>query len=300
MICKCPKCSATVDIDPVKVPGNGTYIRCTECKKRFWIQKEFFAGRAIRKKGEIYCAECGEELNHTIACPNCRVLYPDFFAVLPKKSVPKQLPAISLSFAPIKDRPSKPRYKSPSIDSQKVGAKKPKPIAAMVGLAVTIALAAFGGYFYYQITLENEYSKYFVRALYAIKTGRDISHETSDKILSGMKDSGLSFGVHISAEDANRLNNVKSSADKFMSKIKNPPKKYAVVNEKLVKLYNIYSEMNSVMTSPPSSVENFRIASGKLDNDFSDGVKDMKANLPQKLSDSIQTAKARYKNLRDI
>ncbi len=104
----------------------------------------------------------------------------------------------------------------------------------------------------------------------------------------------------ISAEDAARLSKVKSSADKLMSRVKNPPQKYVKVNEKLVKLYNIYSEMNAFITTPPNSLENFGISSNKLESDFAEGVKDMKANMPQKLTEKIRTALSRYKNLRDI
>jgi hypothetical protein len=296
MKCSCPKCSANVDIDFQLIPDKGTYIKCTECKRRFWIHREYFAGRALRKRGEIYCAKCGEELNHTIACPACRALYPDFFVVQAKKTVPRRLPAVKLSFALPKVHSSRPRHKRSSAISPKPGAKMPKSLKRLVSAAAVVVLVIFGGYLYYQTTLENEYSRNFVKALYAIKTGRDISHETSEKIIS----SGQDFGLRINAEDEARLNKVKSSADKLMKRINNPPGKYTKANEKLVKLYNIYSEMNTFMTSHPKTLQSFKNSSNKLENDFAEGVKDMKANLPQKLSEGIRTAKVRYKNLRDI
>jgi predicted Zn finger-like uncharacterized protein len=300
MNCSCPKCSANIDIDLLLVPDNGKYIKCSECKRRFWVSREFFAGRALRKRGEIFCAECGEGLDHTIACPSCRALFPDFFAVQAKKPVPRKLPEIKLSFASAKVHSSKPRYKSSRAISPKPGIKMTKSLMVTVSVTALVALVIYGGYFYYQRSLETEYSRNFVRALYAIKTGRDINHETAEKIVSKLNASGQKYGLLISDQDEARLNKVKSSADKLMKRINDPPKKYIKANEKLVKLYNIYSELNSFMISPPSSLDTFKISSNKLENDFDEGVRDMKANLPQKLSERIKTAQVRYKNLRDI
>jgi hypothetical protein len=300
MKCSCPHCSAKIDRDLLTVPDDGMHSKCPECGKRFWIQREFFAARALRKRGEIYCAQCWTDLDHTIICPGCRTIYPDFFVVQAKKSVQKRVPATKGSFSLRKPYSSKPRSSDPRAFSPRPGMKMPRSFVKMASVATVLSLVLLGGYFYYQSTLEDEYSRNFVRALYAVKTGKDKSHEARERIISRLKEPGQDYVLRITEEDKAGLNKVKSSADKLMKRIGNPPRKYAKANEKLVKLYDIYSEMNTLTISHPDSPESFKNVSTRLENDFAEGIREMKANLPEKLSERIRTAQARYKNLRDI
>ena len=92
MNCSCPKCSAKIEIDISLVYEKSAGIRCVECNKHFWIYKESFGGRALKKCGEIYCVKCGSELNHTVACPSCGTLYPDYLVVQTSRVTRKRVP----------------------------------------------------------------------------------------------------------------------------------------------------------------------------------------------------------------
>src|SRR5689334_11305119 len=86
MNCSCPKCSASIEVEIPLGTEEGTAGKCHECKAKFPVRRESFASRALWKPEEVSCAECGHRLGHSIFCPGCRTLFPDYIVFQPAKA----------------------------------------------------------------------------------------------------------------------------------------------------------------------------------------------------------------------
>ncbi len=304
MTCTCPKCQAQIDIDVSQLPGNGTFTPCPECKSRFWVNNETYARMALRKEGSIYCDRCGNELTHSIVCSGCGVMYPDYYMVQsskpPRRQVEKSsfLPSFSL-------RPAKQHYAYTSY----TGPEKTRPLPSKalpmrLGLATLLVLVAAGiGYFYYVKKTEQIYAKNYMRALYIIKSGTDITLNTCAEISSDWQknmDQGQNAAPHISTDVESRLNRIKDSSDRYMQILKKSPKKFVKSNEKLARLYAVYITTYNLAVSPSGSMANYNSLANKSQNDFNVALQELKGSLAPQLSSELQVAKAKYKGLRDI
>jgi hypothetical protein len=142
-----------------------------------------------------------------------------------------------------------------------------------------------------------------MRALYTIKTGTDLSLNTCAKISNewkSKKDAGQTYTPHISQEEESSVNMVKDAADRYMQKLNKPPKKFINTEEKLAKLYGVYTNAHALAVSPGGSLSSFTESAVKSENDFNVAAKDLKASLPAELSTELEKAKAKYKSLKDI
>lgn len=298
MKCKCPKCSFNIDIELSQIPERGQRIKCPGCKKSWRVDRESFAGRALRKSGYISCSECGEPLDQRIACPRCLALYPEYFVVQDKIPVRKQPREFSLSLPSFRRSSSATRRVPTAARPRGKTSRKVTPLVYVAVLV--IAVGGILGYFYRQHKAEEEYSRNFVRVLYTIKTGRDTTHEKIVATISKLTQSGETYISPQEFQDETALTKIKSSADKLMQRIGKPPGRYARTNEKLVKLYGTYSRMDSFMSSHPTSLDRFKTSSEQLEKEFAECVQDIKADLPEPLMQRVKQAQVRYKNLQNI
>jgi hypothetical protein len=85
-----------------------------------------------------------------------------------------------------------------------------------------------------------------------------------------------------------------------MSKIESPPSTFTKSDKQIKDLYKIYASLNSLTLAPVGSPESFIKSSSRLQDDFSEGIKELKADMPPKLSEKFKTAQLKYKSLRDI
>src|ERR1700687_2341971 len=110
----CPKCNAEIEIDLSNLPEDGAHTPCPECKGRFWISRESYARRALKKEGKLYCDKCGNELGHSIVCAACGVMYPDYCLVQtakpPRRQVEKADFSLSFSLKPARQNYSYTSY----------------------------------------------------------------------------------------------------------------------------------------------------------------------------------------------
>jgi uncharacterized protein YbaR (Trm112 family) len=305
MTCSCPKCLTQIEVDFSRIPENGSFTPCPECKRRFWISKESYARRALTKEGKIYCDQCGKDLEHVIVCTACGVMFPDYYLVQsakpPRREVEKP-DLFSLSFTL---KPAKQTYTyTPTYTSAKGSQVGPAiPFKKIAGLVVMILLAVGIGYFYQIQKKEQQYAKNYIRALFVIKSGTDISFNTCAKISADWKaknDAGQNFVPRIKAEDEERLNRVKNASDNIMILLNEPPKKLVNSKEKLVTLYHDFNKAHALALAPAGSYSNFTIATAKLQNNINAEIRDLKSSLPDNLAKELDKAKIKYKNLRDI
>jgi uncharacterized protein YbaR (Trm112 family) len=305
MTCSCPKCHAQIEVDLSRIPENGTFTPCPECKSRFWISKESYARRALTKEGKIYCDQCGKDLEHVIVCTSCGVMYPDYYLVQSAKPPRRQVEKPDLFSLSFSLKPAKQTYSyTPTYTSSKGSQVGPSiPFKKIAGLVVVILLAVGIGYFYHMKKKEQQFAKNYIRALYVIKSGTDISFNACAKISADWKaknEAGQNFTPRIKVEDEERLNRLKETSDNIMLLLNEPPKKLVNPKEKLVTLYNEFNKVHSLALAPAGSYSNFTIATAKLQNNFNAELIDLKASLPYILAKELDKAKIKYKNLKNI
>lgn len=303
MTCSCPKCQAQIEVDLTNIPEKGTFNSCPECKGRFWINRESYARMALKKDGATYCDKCAILLDHKIVCSSCGVMYPDFFLVQaskpPRRQVEKQdLFSLSFTLKPVKQTYAH-TYSYTSAKETRTSA--PIPFLKMVGIAALFILLAFGiSYFYNIKKSEQLYAKNYMRTLYTIKAGTDLSLSICNKMANDWKTAGQFSAPRIREEDESQLKSVKETTDRFMQTLNKPPKKFIVSNEKIAKLYDVYSKANTLAVAPAGSLAGFTSSTSKSQSDYNLAVQELKRNLPQELLAELAIAKTKYKGLKDI
>jgi len=305
MTCSCPKCHAQIEVDLSRIPENGAFTPCPECKGRIWINKESYARMALNKEGKTYCDKCGKELDHSIICASCGVMYPDYYLVQASKPLRRQIEKPDLFSMSFTLKQAKPTYTYTTYSAAKKSSEKsPNVLLKRVSLLVLVALLVVGiGYFYHSKKSEQQYAKNYMRTLYTIKSGTDLSLTTCAKISAAWQtnvDAGQRYAPHISAEDEARLNSVKDMTDRFMLTLNEPPKKFIDSKEKLAKLYGIYTKTHTLAVAPSGSLPSYTNSASKSQDEFNLAVQEMKGSLPPELAAELQIAKVKYKSLKDI
>jgi hypothetical protein len=306
MKCSCPKCDANIQIDLPHVPENGTASSCPECTSRFWINRESFACRALKKEGKLYCAQCSNELNQQIVCPACGVLFPDYCVVQASKPVKRQLKKSRGTFSfPMQPATQKmPDIYTSGKSSAKSSSKSRKSLVTIISLLMLVVLLGGGmGVVYNMRKAEQEFSKYFVLGIYCISNGADLNLKQCAKLSADWRakmSAGQNIQPRISPEDESRLSKGKVEVDNIMQRLNKPPKKFISAQAKIEKLYGIYTQMYSLTLAPPSSLAGFTDAVSKSENDYRQAVQEFKTALSPELSADIEKAKAKYKGLRDF
>ena len=314
LICSCPKCSAKIERELTQIAEDTSTQNCTACKARYVLTRESFARRASRKAGEINCAQCGGQLDHSQYCPSCKALYPDYYAAefpdAAKKRARKNRDLFgglkNISFEWRSSNTPSIEFKPVLMDSEPwqepVGSKK-KYIVMGVSAVVIVALVAFGANFYAHAKARKQYAASYVMALYGIKMGTDIglklcgkiSAEWTAKASSGQKDPPL-----ITVDDENQLNNIKVQTDKYLQKLNDPPEVFAKSNEKLLKLNGLFVKLHAAALKPSGTVTNFVALTQKTGSDFKVASEDLKKNLPTELSAELAIAKTKYRGMKDF
>jgi hypothetical protein len=301
MICTCPKCKAPTQLDHADIPESGTDRICDACKSRFWLYRETFGGRALKKSGEIFCVGCGEELDRSIACPSCGELYPAFVFAQATKAAPKRTVHVRSTYY-IRRRPTrKPIPKkaiAPKKPTQKLSIFNKYTISAVL-LAVVITV---GAVVYSKVKVVNEYSTNYTKILYAIKAGTDICLKPYEKVAAS---SGSSFSPYdptpsLSANEQSRLNVIKAKVDTSMKKMENPPEKFVTAKEKLNNLYGVYAKIHAFALQPSGTMQKDVEAAVKMKIEFKKTSQELKSDLPKQLSEELENARAKYRNLRDF
>lgn len=306
MTCSCPKCHAQIEVDLSRIPENGNFTPCPECKGRFWINKESYARMALKKEGNTYCDKCGKELDHKIVCTGCGVMYPDYYLVQSSKPPRRQVEKadlFSVSFT-LKPAAKQTYVYTGAKRSGPASQKSPKRLLIGTSILALVALLAVGIFYFYHIReSEQQYTTNYMWALYTMKSGTDLSLDVCAQISANWKsavDAGQNFTPHVSEADETRLNRVKEAVDRFMLKTNEPPKKYLKTKEKLANLYGVYTRAHTLAISPSGSLSSYNMLAAKSQSDFKLASQDLKASLPVELSQELQKAISKNKNFKDF
>lgn len=314
LICSCPKCSAKIELNLTQVPEDAASDKCPACNARYVLTRESFARRATRKAGEINCAHCGGQLDHSQYCPSCKVLYPDYYATEFPDAVKKRARKNRDLFGGLKNfsfewgARSAPAidYKPVMMDSepwQESAGWKKENIIIGASAVVIIALIAFGANFYSHYKAKKQYAETYVMALYGIKTGTDLGLAMCGKISADWtikSSSGQNVPPHASVDEENQLNKVKAQTDKYVQQLNDPPSAYAESNEKLLKLNGLFVKLHAAVLNPSGTTSSFVELTQKTENEFKVTSTDLKKNLPSELSELLDIAKTKYRGLKDF
>jgi hypothetical protein len=300
MICPCPKCDAKTQLDLSHIPEDGTSAKCPECKTRFWISKESFARRAVKKEGKAFCYYCNNELNNYLDCPTCGVMYPDYCVVQISKPATrkKRKTSSSISFS------LRTHRRTRSAAQQQHTERSSKSMLITVALlAVAILLAVAVAVPYLNKKAEEKYTASYFRALLGIKLGTELTLKQCAAISAGTRAkvaAGQGFDLTISEQDKAKITAAKNDIDVLMQKIPAPPQKFIKANENLTRLYGTYSKSYALAAAPAGSLQSFNDSAGKVEGEFKQAAQELKAGLPVELAAAYQKVLPKYAALRDL
>jgi hypothetical protein len=287
-------------LDLSRIPEDGTSAKCPECKTRFWISKESFARRAVKKEGKALCYYCNNELNNYLDCPTCGVMYPDYCIVQISKPVnrKKRKTSSSISFS------LRTQRRTHTAAQQQPTERSSKSILITVALlAVAVVLAVAVAIPYLNKQAEQKYTASYFRALLGIKLGTELSLKQCAAISASTKakaSAGQGFDLRISDQDKAKITAAKNDIDILMQKIPAPPQKFIKANENLTRLYGIYAKSYTLAVAPAGSLQSFSDSAGKVEGEFKQTAQELKAGLPAELAAAYQKALPNYTALRDL
>lgn len=301
MNCTCPKCKASTHIDHSEITEKGIDRICDACKSRFWLYRESFGGRALKKRGEIFCATCGGELDRSIACPSCGILYPEYVFAQATKAVPKRTVHVRSTYY-IRRRPARKPLPKKTVTPKKPVKKLKIVNKYTISAAILAVLTLVGSVVYSKYQAVKEYSANYTKVLYGIKTGTDLSLKPFEKIASSSASSfsPLDPAPSLSSNEQSRLNTIKTQIDKNMKKTENPPEKFVSAKENLNKLYGVYVKIHALALQSSGSIRDSLESAENLKTEFKKSSGELKSALPKQLSDELENARAKYRNLRDF
>ncbi len=250
-------------------------------------------------------------------CRSCGLLFPDYFVVVNREEARRQAKSrqsvkLRQAFADFGAslRPRASKKQEVYTPGRPVADAFDKPAVfsgglrtALIGLVVVVALAAGGFVYYRQYKAEQEFVTNYVKALYGIKLGTEGSVNACAKISQDWQATGeskVNFTPRVNVDDDIKADKVKAEVDKLMQKLQKSPAKYSQAHAKLAELDGIYENLYALKNAPRGTLDSFNSSTDKADKAFKQTVQDLKANLPEKLSKELETAKLRYRGLASL
>jgi hypothetical protein len=305
MNCSCPKCKNRVTPDVPVIPAEGCFTKCPECNTGFQVRTESFARRALHKGDDISCANCGSSLGPSIYCPGCHALYPDYLVTESSSAASRQLGRILAIFKKsIKlgsKAPKAPSHRDVSgPEPKRAGIKLPgKPLQLAVSLVIVIACIGGGGFFYYQNKVETETAENYVRALFGIKSIRDLSIKVSTKVVTDWKNQPATT-PRLSAGELTSLTRARADIDILMKRLESTPEKFAPSKAALLKLNDTSIKLQNSATSPAGSPTTYGDNVKKWDDEFSRTAGEVKSTMLPRITETFNASKTKYKSLQDF
>lgn len=322
MNCICPKCTAHIEQDHTQIPAEGTAIKCPACKTRVMLIHESFARMAYYKAGAKNCSNCGAQLGHTFYCPSCHNTYPSFYASVDHaafrnnvKAKQRQrfvdfikLPQISLpSFKSSSTAAAPQRYTPERITTtakSAVTATNARRFSTQIISLIVFIVIMSGGYVAYaRYKTEQLYLDTYFQTLYGIKGGVDYCTKIQGKMIFDWKSaqqSGQSFKPRVAIDEESRLIKVKNTNATLLQQLQAPAEKYIPAKEKLEKLNETFTKIQAMTLTPPATLATFMEDARREGELFSKQAKELKASLPDEMTEGFVKAKEMYKSLKDI
>jgi hypothetical protein len=309
LTCSCPKCSVKIELELAPIDDGTVSYKCPECKAGYVLTRESFASRASRHAGEINCALCGGQLDHSQYCPSCKALYPEYYAAEPPDAAKKRARQSRDLFSGIKNisfnwgssKTATVDYQPVLLDSdawkeEPVGLKK-TGIKAVVAAVVVVAVLVLGVMYYNHAQAKNQFVESYVMALYGIKTGSDMSLKVCRQLSADAAAKGMATPARILVDDENQINKIKAQTDKYLQKLKDPPGAFADANDKIQQLNALYGKLNAAALNPSGSTTVFDESVNKTEKEFLAAAETLKKSLTPELAEELKVAKTKYRGL---
>lgn len=315
MKCTCPKCHAKIEIEVTEVTEAGTPVACPACNARFNLYRESFGSRALHRNDAISCAPCGEELGPYLHCPSCGALFPDFVvAQIGRKKARNKGKKVKLSGSPF-SLPQRTTPQLPTLDAAyKADTEKttkrpvlaqraPKGLLIWVAALVVIVLAAGGTMYYKKHQAEKSYSKSFAIATYCLQVGIDKAQKIAARTATEWKqraDAGQAYQPRPGIEEERGFAMVEAKLNQAMSKLDQPPERFASCNEKLTKLKEVYNKWRALALAPGNSLQGLTENTAKLDAEYKQAAREFKSGMPPEMMEDLVKASLKLKILRTL
>jgi predicted Zn finger-like uncharacterized protein len=320
---KCPNCNTAIEQDHATIPSSGLMTKCPACNAKIQLVRESFAKMAYYRRENKSCATCGNQLGHSLHCPSCNAVYPDFFIAADPAAIRRQaresrkkarftsfqdlnfsLPSFKSNAASKKSSsytPQRVTTKTPARDTAKSSSTR---IPVLIILFIVIIAITGGGYTAYaRHKVEKAYTESYFKALNGIKTGQELATKLSSKLAADWKaaqDSGRPYAPKIAQDEEIYIKNIKSEVDKFVHQLKPPTERFEKANEKLIALNNQFAQSHTLAVAPPNSLAALTDASSKSGEQFKKTSQDLKASLDEEMQTELKIAKQTYKSLKDF
>lgn len=319
MDCHCPHCSERVEVDLAAMPESGFEISCSFCNTQMQIQRESCVCRARRKSHEISCANCGNSLDHHAHCHSCGVISPDYFVTVNPQDARRKarkkyfhdkldaLKSLNLSLTPANDHVSaSEQYHPKRIESATDASSMlwlKKTVLIVTCLIISIGLISAGVFAYNSYKSEQAFAQNYCQTLYCIKIGVD----TNVKALTLMKSeweaalaSGKPFSPSIGSKDQIKATKLRNEIDAFMQKVGKPPKRFLKSSESMTELHKVYLSSETLTQSRPGSPQELGSSLEVVNKKMTLATKELKSSLSGPLIKELETAKLKYRGLKDF
>ncbi len=318
----CPKCTNPIEQNLESIPSEGLATKCPSCNARVQLVKVSFARMAYFKAGMKNCANCGNQLGHSLHCPSCRLIYPDFFiaadpAVIRRQAREQRQQRMFSSFQGLEF--SFPDFKSRTSDSKKTGynpqrakksdtqnGEKPRPTMPrkLIAALIIVAIIVGGGYTAYaRHKAEQVYMASYFKALYGIQSGVEITIQLNSKMATDWKATQEAGKVYISRtmpDEEAQLVRVKSEVDKFVKQLTPPSAKFQKSQQSLIALNNQYNQIHNLAITPPSTLPALNAALTTSKAQLAKKSEELKSSLDEDMKAELLKAKQTYKVLKDF
>lgn len=182
---------------------------------------------------------------------------------------------------------------------QSAGGKRLISIAAIAVVAIVLSVGLGMAYLDYKAS--KEYSKAYLKSLYVMKVGSDLSLGIVDDISTRWSpDNGNTFNpVPIVLEkDLARLNKVKERLSLAMQEIPETPDDFTNVETQLRNLNGVFLKMCDLATDRPQSYQALKSSRVQLENDFNRTVGKIKGSMPNILREEALVAMNKFRELK--
>ncbi len=307
----CLKCSAANDVE--KPPQNDSELNvvCCSCSAKIRIVIEANTRRATQKSREIFCSNCGHSLDHHVYCPNCGLYCPDYYAVEnPAEVQRKAKTARENSFKNIfsnltwshRKRKESEKHHKPVAASHKTGGKLAlgsKQIQIIAGASALVICLLLTSFLYLKYKNEQQYTKNYVKAIYAIHVGSNVLIGGMNKTAKDWQISRSSGAVNVPANDSgvtSRTSKVNQEIAKLMQQLQHKvPKKFEQPNNKLVAYLGDFDELQKVKTSDYTTPEQLAAMAKEFENKLSKKRSDIKSGMDNALRSEYDAAKKKFR-----
>jgi len=251
--------------------------------------------RPDHREARVYCSNCGNTQAFSDHCTSCKSRFARFMLVRTEKRVTG--PGAGRSDTAVE---GKKNSVSRGITAARfvtwLGSRQRGLTSAIVGVAFLACLTLLIGRIVFHTDSENEYLTNYVQTVYGINSGVKLSKNICLRYSAGGVNGAEPATIsHIAKGDEKQsLDMVKNEIDGLMLKLATHPKTYDASFHKLQHLYVTYKQLNSIVIDSLGSSACKTSDLKTVDNEYASGLKDIKQDLPSKLSKQFIISGSKY------